>query len=83
VMGQMVYEGVEFETERKEDGAEHIHHITINDEPLNPEQLYEVATIDMFTIANFYPQIQHAPNKKYYMPEFLRDVLAWKLANGK
>ncbi|NIK14053.1 2',3'-cyclic-nucleotide 2'-phosphodiesterase (5'-nucleotidase family) [Saccharococcus thermophilus] len=83
VMGQMVYDGVEFEMEREEDGAEYIRHMTINGEPLNPEQLYEVATIDMFTIGNFYPQIQHAPNKKYYMPEFLRDVLAWKLANQK
>jgi 5'-nucleotidase len=83
VMGQMVYDGVEFETEREEDGAEHIRHITINGEPLNPEQLYEVATIDMFTIGHFYPQMQRAPKKKYYMPEFLRDVLAWKLAKGK
>jgi 5'-nucleotidase len=83
VMGQMVYDGVGIETEREEDGAEHIRHITINGEPLNPEQLYEVATIDMFTIGHFYPQMQRAPKKKYYMPEFLRDVLAWKLAKGK
>jgi 5'-nucleotidase len=83
VMGQMVYDGVEIETEREEDGAEHIRHITINGEPLNPDQLYEVATIDMFTIGHFYPQMQRAPKKKYYMPEFLRDVLAWKLAKGK
>jgi 5'-nucleotidase len=83
VMGQMVYDGVELETEREEDGAEHIRRITINGEPLHPEQLYEVATIDMFTIGHFYPQIQHAPKKKYYMPEFLRDVLAWKLAKEK
>jgi 5'-nucleotidase len=83
VMGQMVYDGVELEIETSKDGSEHIRHIMINGKPLNPDQLYDVATIDMFTIGNFYPQIQRASKKEYYMPEFLRDVLAWKLANQK
>ena len=83
VMGQMVYDGVELETETSKDGSEHIRRIMINGKPLNPDQLYDVATIDMFTIGHFYPQIRRAPKKEYYMPEFLRDVLAWKLANQK
>lgn len=83
VMGQMVYDGVELETEAGKDGSEHIRRIMINGEPLNPNRLYDVATIDMFTIGHFYPQIQRAPKKEYYMPEFLRDVLAWKLATRK
>ncbi|OQP07460.1 bifunctional metallophosphatase/5'-nucleotidase [Geobacillus sp. 46C-IIa] len=80
VMGEMVYAGVDIETELEEDGAWHIRRITINGEPLDPERLYEVATTDMFAIGHFYPQIQRAAEKTYYMPEFLRDVLAWKLA---
>lgn len=83
VMGQMVYDGVELEMKAGKDGSEHIRRIMINGEPLNPDRLYDVATIDMFTIGHFYPQIRRAPKKEYYMPEFLRDVLAWKLANRK
>ena len=80
VMGEMVYDGVDIETELEEDGQWHIRRITINGEPLDPERWYEVATTDMFAIGHFYPQIQRAEEKTYYMPEFLRDVLAWKLA---
>jgi 2',3'-cyclic-nucleotide 2'-phosphodiesterase (5'-nucleotidase family) len=80
VMGEMVYDGVEIETELEEDGAWHIRAIRINGEPLEPERTYDVATTDMFAIGHFYPQIQRAAEKTYYMPEFLRDLLAWKLA---
>lgn len=79
VMGEMVYDGVEIETELEEDGAWHIRGIRINGEPLDPERTYDVATTDMFAIGHFYPQIQRAAEKTYYMPEFLRDLLAWKL----
>ncbi|OQP15959.1 bifunctional metallophosphatase/5'-nucleotidase [Geobacillus zalihae] len=80
VMGEMVYDGVDIEAGLEEDGQWHIRRIMINGEPLNPERTYEVATTDMFAIGHFYPQIQRAAEKTYYMPEFLRDLLAWKLA---
>ncbi|NNU84330.1 bifunctional metallophosphatase/5'-nucleotidase [Geobacillus sp. BMUD] len=80
VMGEMVYDGVDIETELEEDGQWHIRGIRINGEPLDPERTYEVATTDMFAIGHFYPQIRRAAEKTYYMPEFLRDLLAWKLA---
>ncbi|KAF0996310.1 bifunctional UDP-sugar hydrolase/5'-nucleotidase [Geobacillus sp. TFV-3] len=80
VMGEMVYDGVDIEADLEEDGQWHIRRITINGELLDPDRTYEVATIDMFAIGHFYPQIQRAAEKTYYMPEFLRDLLAWKLA---
>ncbi|KYD30208.1 bifunctional UDP-sugar hydrolase/5'-nucleotidase [Geobacillus sp. FSL W8-0032] len=80
VMGEMVYDGVDLETEWEEDGGWHIRRVAVHGEPLDPERTYEVATTDMFAIGHFYPQIQRAAEKTYYMPEFLRDVLAWKLA---
>ncbi|WP_044748578.1 bifunctional metallophosphatase/5'-nucleotidase [Bacillus alveayuensis] len=81
IMGQMVYEGVKFETEIMSDGLEHIHHIFINGESIDFKKTYAVATIDMFTFGQLYPEIRRAERKEYYMPEFLRDVLAWKLTN--
>jgi 5'-nucleotidase len=81
IMGQMVYEGVQLEAAMMSDGVEHIHRIFINGEPIDFEKTYAVATIDMFTFGNFYPEIRRAEHKEYYMPELLRDVLAWKLRN--
>ncbi|MBB5324358.1 2',3'-cyclic-nucleotide 2'-phosphodiesterase (5'-nucleotidase family) [Anoxybacillus tepidamans] len=80
VMGQMVYEGVELEIEIMSDGSEHIRRILIHGKEIDANETYAVATIDMFTFGHFYPEIHRAPNKIYYMPEFLRDLLAWKLA---
>lgn len=83
VMGQMVYDGVELQTEITKDGSERIYQILINGEALNMDKTYAVATIDMFTFGHFYPEICRAPQKTYYMPEFLRDLLAWKLSNNR
>ncbi|MBB4075216.1 2',3'-cyclic-nucleotide 2'-phosphodiesterase (5'-nucleotidase family) [Anoxybacillus voinovskiensis] len=80
VMGEMVYDGVTLQTEKLADGTTHIRHIFIGGREIDPNETYAVATIDMFTFGRFYPEIQRAPNKIYYMPEFLRDVLAWKLS---
>jgi 2',3'-cyclic-nucleotide 2'-phosphodiesterase (5'-nucleotidase family) len=81
VMGKMAYAGIELETERMEDGLIHVKSIKINQEPLIPDRVYSIGTIDMFTLGSFFPSIRNAENKVYYMPEFLRDLLAWKLSN--
>lgn len=82
VMGQMIFDGIEVRSEQKSDGLKHITGILIQGEPLDPDRTYEVATVDMFTLGVLYPSIYHAEKKTYYMPEMLRDVLAWKLKQG-
>ncbi|THE09887.1 bifunctional metallophosphatase/5'-nucleotidase [Bacillus timonensis] len=79
VMGKMVYDGVELETTKLSDGVDHITTIKINGEELEPDKLYSVATIDMYTFGLLFPVIRDAKDKKYYMPEFLRDLLAEKI----
>ncbi|TLS38818.1 bifunctional metallophosphatase/5'-nucleotidase [Pseudalkalibacillus caeni] len=78
VMGVMVYDGLEVETRVLDDGLIHVKAITRNGEPLEMDREYTVATVDMFTFGQFYPEIKHA-QKDYYLPEMLRDVLAWHL----
>ncbi|WP_096190063.1 bifunctional metallophosphatase/5'-nucleotidase [Evansella halocellulosilytica] len=56
--------------------------VMIRGEQLNKEKQYKLATLDMFTFGHLYPDITAIPEKKYFMPEFLRDVLAWKLTQG-
>ncbi|MEH7237074.1 bifunctional metallophosphatase/5'-nucleotidase [Bacillus sp. JJ1562] len=79
VMGKMVYDGVELETAMLSDGVDHITEIKINGEKLEPDKTYSIATIDMFTFGLLFPVIRDAKEKKYYMPEFIRDLLAEKI----
>ncbi|WP_377887895.1 bifunctional metallophosphatase/5'-nucleotidase [Alkalihalobacillus sp. R86527] len=80
VMGIMAFDGLEVKTVVMEDGLHHVTEILHNGHQLSPEQEYSVATADMFTFGKFYPQMKHA-RKKYYLPEMLRDLLAWRLEN--
>lgn len=81
VIGKMIYDGVEIETEMLEDGNQHVISILVHGEPIDPNRNYNIATLDMFTFGSLFPEISHAPNKKYYLPEMLRDLLKWKLGS--
>lgn len=54
------------------------HKFKLNGKDILADKKYQVATVDMFTFGYFFPEMQRA-NKKYFMPEFLRDVLQKKL----
>jgi len=41
---------------------------------------YRIAVPDMFTFGYLFPAVREIERKKYFMPEFLRDLLAWKLS---
>ncbi|MDR6999567.1 bifunctional UDP-sugar hydrolase/5'-nucleotidase [Neobacillus niacini] len=69
VMGVMVYEGVVFK-----EGD-----IFMNGEKLDFEKNYSLALPDMFTFGHFFSENFKSKPKKYYLPEFLRDLLKWKL----
>lgn len=79
IMGRMIFDGVETEMEMLEDGKKHVKQIYVNGEPIDINRTYIVATIDMFTLGPLYPQLGRIKEKIYFMPEMLRDVLAWKL----
>lgn len=70
VMGIFIYDGVEFKKNQP---------ILINGEELNPDKNYTLAIPDMFTFGRFFSEIYRSKHKKYYLPEFLRDLLKWKL----
>ncbi|WP_226669418.1 bifunctional metallophosphatase/5'-nucleotidase [Metabacillus litoralis] len=82
VMGRMVFDGISVKTDILSDGKQHVTEILVNHQPINPDRLYKVATLDMFTLGPLYPEISHAEKKIFYMPELLRDVLAWKLGKS-
>lgn len=68
VMGAFVYDQISFKDI-----------ILINDQEIDAHKRYTVAIPDMYTFGHFFPEINRSKQKKYYLPEFLRDILRWKL----
>jgi 5'-nucleotidase len=75
VMGVMEYDGIEFIIRNN------VHQILINGDPIQAKKMYELAIPDMFTFGRFFPEIYRAAEKHYWLPEFLRNLLEWKLVN--
>ncbi|WAA09942.1 bifunctional metallophosphatase/5'-nucleotidase [Fervidibacillus albus] len=72
IFGTMIYDQITM------DGKGSAMDIKIRGKRLDPEKVYLVATIDMFAFAKFFPQLLRA-EKTFFLPEFLRDVLKWKV----
>ncbi|RNA67428.1 bifunctional metallophosphatase/5'-nucleotidase [Alteribacter keqinensis] len=79
ILGMMVYDGID--VLESPEGPLQPKDIRILGKPLDRSANYNVATVDMFTFGYLYPSISTVNEKTYYMPEFLRDVLAWSLRN--
>ncbi|RFU67224.1 bifunctional UDP-sugar hydrolase/5'-nucleotidase [Bacillus sp. V59.32b] len=75
IMGVIVYDCVNFIKGQNEV----IERVQVNGKELIAENRYKLAIPDMFTFGYFFPQIQRSKNKEYFMPEFLRDIMVWKL----
>lgn len=58
-----------------------IRSIAVNGEPLGLTRQYKVGTIDMFTFGIGYLSLGRGETVSYYLPEFIRDVLARQLGN--
>ncbi|UOY90595.1 bifunctional metallophosphatase/5'-nucleotidase [Bacillus glycinifermentans] len=67
VMGKMMYSDLDAEK------------LAVAGAEIEPGRTYTLATIDMFTLGTLFPTIRDAGDIEYFMPEFLRDLLAWKL----
>ena len=48
--------------------------LIVNNEVVDLDRNYRLATLDMFTFGYFFPNFKYA-KKKYYLPLFLRDIL--------
>lgn len=76
VIGKMVFSSLDVKLRTDEDGTDHIEKVLIHREEIDPERKYELATADTFTFGRLLPEIASAKEKTYYMPEFIRDLLA-------
>ncbi|AOM82018.1 bifunctional metallophosphatase/5'-nucleotidase [Salisediminibacterium beveridgei] len=78
VLGKMMYSSAV--TFIQEENPIDPRHVMINNETIDFNRQYTVATLDMFTLGKLYPAIRDAGQTDILMPEFLRDILSWTLS---
>ncbi|WP_102028541.1 bifunctional metallophosphatase/5'-nucleotidase [Salirhabdus sp. Marseille-P4669] len=78
-IGKMIFSNIVLKTKKGHDGEERILHVLINNEPLDLNKVYTLATADTFTFGTLLPSVSRAKDKKYFLPEFLRDLLTYSL----
>lgn len=74
LLGTFVYDDIELK-----EMENHSTEIYIKSQPLESKRIYTLAIPDMLTFGRFFPAIYRCQKKKYYLPEFLRDLLKNKL----
>ncbi|TCP19130.1 2',3'-cyclic-nucleotide 2'-phosphodiesterase (5'-nucleotidase family) [Scopulibacillus darangshiensis] len=81
VLGKLVFSGLTYRLSDENDVC--IKDIKINGELIDMGKIYSVATTDMFTFGKLLTEVKLAKQKDYYLPEMLRDLLAWKLKEDR
>jgi len=79
VIGKMVFVGIEIETEYHANGHQYVKNIFYKGEPILGDQVYEVATADLFTFGRLLPEVAKSEKQKLYLPEFIRYLLVLTL----
>ncbi|WP_127495539.1 bifunctional metallophosphatase/5'-nucleotidase [Paenibacillus glycanilyticus] len=82
VLGTLAIDGMEVEYDPSLPELHRIVSIHVNGEPLSDEREYVVGCIDMFTFHIGYLSLGQATEVSYYLPEFIRDLLAEELKEG-
>ncbi|WP_336784650.1 bifunctional metallophosphatase/5'-nucleotidase [Paenibacillus sp. MMO-177] len=82
VLGTLAIDGMEVEYDPSRPELHRIVSIHVNGEPLSDEREYVVGCIDMFTFHIGYLSLGLATEVSYYLPEFIRDLLAEELREG-
>jgi 2',3'-cyclic-nucleotide 2'-phosphodiesterase (5'-nucleotidase family) len=75
VLGTLCLDGLEVKYDPLAPDYRKIVSVTVNGVPLRPDREYSVGTIDMFTFGAGYASLREGRDIRYYLPEFIRDVL--------
>lgn len=83
VLGTLAIDGMEVVYDPALPEFHRIVSILVNGEPLSDDRDYVVGCIDMFTFHIGYLSLGQATDISYYLPEFIRDLLAAELKEGR
>ncbi|XID93559.1 bifunctional metallophosphatase/5'-nucleotidase [Paenibacillaceae bacterium WGS1546] len=76
VLGALCVDGLEVTADLGQAPYRKILSVTVNGVPLDENHDYAVATLDMFTFGVGYLSLKEGRELRYYLPEFIRDLLA-------
>ncbi|WP_058306824.1 bifunctional metallophosphatase/5'-nucleotidase [Gracilibacillus massiliensis] len=82
VIGKFVFSGIDIDTYVDEQGISHVQHVYYNGKLIDNDRIFTLATADMFTFGKMFPEIARSTTKKFYLPEFMRDLLADSIKNS-
>ncbi|OMF31821.1 metallophosphoesterase [Paenibacillus sp. FSL H8-0548] len=81
VLGTLAIDGMRLTYDSSLPPMSKIVSVEVNGDPLVDSRLYTVGTIDMFSFKAGYETLAKAAQFTYYLPEFIRDVIASQLKN--
>ncbi|WP_182201557.1 bifunctional metallophosphatase/5'-nucleotidase [Paraliobacillus salinarum] len=79
VIGKMAFAGLNIDTQIDKQGNEVLKKVTCNQNPLDMNKTYNLALADMFTFGQLLPEVARSSSKTFFVPEFIRDLLAHTL----
>ncbi|MFS0656839.1 bifunctional metallophosphatase/5'-nucleotidase [Bacillus sp. 179-C3.3 HS] len=80
LMGKMLYSGLTYTVEEGE--IKQVKDVFVNGDFIQENASYSVGTVDMYTLGSLFPHIRDQEQIEYFMPEFLRDLLSWRLTEA-
>ncbi|MFC4404853.1 bifunctional metallophosphatase/5'-nucleotidase [Gracilibacillus xinjiangensis] len=75
IIGKIIFSGIELDIHKDKQGIEHVKAVYQNGREIDHDKLYYLATADMFTFGKMFPEIARSEMKKFFLPEFMRDLL--------
>lgn len=82
VVGMLSLDGLEVSVYTLNNREKRIKEIMVNGAPIDHRKEYAVATLDMFTFQKLFPELYQPKEVKFFLPEFIRDVLQFRLEQG-
>jgi 5'-nucleotidase len=76
VLGTLCFDGLEVEADPAKAPHHRINAIRVNGAPLDESREYSVGTLDMFTFGVGYVGLKEGRDIRYFLPEFIRDLLS-------
>jgi 5'-nucleotidase len=76
VLGTLCYDGLQAEVDLSQPAGSRITRVRINREPFEADREYIVGTLDMFTFGVGHVGLKEGRDVRYFLPEFIRDLLA-------
>jgi len=79
VLGAVCLDGLEVTADLEQPPYRRVKEASVNGVPLDENRIYTVGTLDMFTFGVGYLGLKEGRDARYFLPEFIRDVLAESL----